>query len=148
MWDWRCTIFFQYGECEGQSYSQNIQKCIQPNGPHSWFIFCGLLGKQNACYWNQQTPQHSGSMWLDQWPHWLHQWPHWLLSAPFPCQKRPSQQHCLSWTCSRLYLKALDWADTLSAECVTMLSCSQWLSGSEIKNQPRGNQPESHKSEY
>ena len=35
-------------------------------------------------------------------------------------------------------LKALGWADTLSTERVTMLSCSQWLSGSGIKKEPEG----------
>lgn len=34
---------------EGESYSQNIQKHIQPNGSDSWSFICGLLEKQNEC---------------------------------------------------------------------------------------------------
>lgn len=118
--------------------------------PAKWALFlvhflCGLLGKQNACWWNRQTPRHSGS-----WSHpcgWISgHIGSWV--PPSLAKRGPPSNTVYAGLVLVFDLKALGWADTLSTERVTMLSCSQWLSGSGIKKEPEGNQPESHKSEY
>lgn len=92
-----------------------------------FFFFLWPLRKAEPMLMKSADPT---AFWVLEPSMWLDQWPHWLLSAPFPCQKRPSQQHCLRRTCSRFWPQSsgLGWHFVNGAcDHVILLPVALWV---------------------